>query len=190
MIRLLIVLALHFIIFGCSGMKGSGQETITNSSKPASTLVEEKGDTVPGTENSYSIFSDPALKDHVVAAVPGNDFTLITERSGIFISPDTIEIERLKQEYGEEDFYTAADDNLYYEYEATEFLKKKGVKTIYPNTRYLKFKTGSGQEYFFDTKPAGSHKWYLILFDPSKDHPALISAINITEDYSKYFGTN
>lgn len=183
--RQILISALFLTVFGCSDT-GNQQNQITEGVTPDASPVPAQHDTLTRKTNSYSIYSNAELKDYIVADISGNNFTLVTERSGIFISPDTEEIEHMKKEYGE-DFYTAADDNLYYEYEADKLLEEKNIKTVYPKTRYLKFKTNTGQEYFFDTKTEDSPNWYLILFDPSKDRPEIISAIDIAEEYSSYF---
>lgn len=189
--RLIVVLAIAFSIVSCSDTRTNQQEareTIAEADTPASSATESTVQTPPNQQANTSVLNEGDLKRHIVTSIPANDFTLITEKAGIFISPDTVEIERLKQEYGEEDFYTAADDNLYYEYEADKHLEQKGIKTIYPKTRYLKFKTSSGKEYFFDTKPESGPNWYLMLFDPSKNYPVIISTIDIVEEHNKYFG--
>ena len=93
----------------------------------------------------------------------------------------------MKKDFGEEDFYTIADDNIYFESEADEFLEQKKVKVVYPNTRYLKFISATSKEFCIDTKSKSKPGWFTILFDPNRESPILVHPIDIVEDYERYF---
>jgi hypothetical protein len=129
---------------------------------------------------------EPVFNDFLISAAPQSDFMLIDKPAAIFIGPDSLQIERMKKEQGEESFYTIADDNIYYEYEAKEFLRKKNLGIIDLDKRYLKFKLNNGTELFFDSESEKNPGWVTILFDP-KQQPKIINPTETEEEFQKYF---
>ncbi len=113
------------------------------------------------------------------------DFLFISETCGIFVPIDTVQIEHMIKEYGEDDFYTIADDNAFYEYQAAEFLKKMDVKSIYPKIRYLKFKV-NGDTVCLNTKSRFNTQGITILYK-TNTLPKLYSSIEIEQEYNSYF---
>jgi len=93
----------------------------------------------------------------------------------------------MKNEVGEKDFYTVADDNNFYQSEASDFLKQKNIKVVHPKTRYLKFKTATGNEFNFDTKSKANKGWLTIFFDPKKEAPVIMSPVDIDLEYESFF---
>jgi len=69
-----------------------------------------------------------------------NEDTLIVNQvCAVLFHPDSVGIEKLKKENNEEDFYTIADDNLYYIAGAREYLEERSIRTIDTNKRFLRF---------------------------------------------------
>jgi len=94
----------------------------------------------------------------------------------IFIDPTDEEIELMKRENGEDDFYTIADDSLYYKWEAVEFLKKRNVPYCFTRNEGHEF-TGKGniRKYSIKRKCAD---WCLILWN-GRNEPVWVSAVDI-----------
>lgn len=175
-------LALALVTASCSetsSMKDKSSEGLTN--KEELTYSDESESSDSGA------FASPDFRKFLVSFAPADDVTIISDKVGIFIGPDSIQIERMISEIGEEDFYTIADDNNYYESEARDFLEKKNIKVVYPKTQYLKFKTATGKEYTFDTKSKASRGWLTILFNPQKESPIIVSLAAIDFEFDSYF---
>jgi len=117
-----------------------------------------------------------------------NDFVIITHNCGIFISPNSIDIEKMKKEYGEEDFYTVADDNMYYDNEASKFLDSVQYKCIYPKARYLKF-TVNNETICIDTKSRFKSGWLRILYSVN-NKPIIFNSIDIEQVFHDYAKKN
>lgn len=176
------LLALALVIASCSetsSVKDKSSEGLTNNEELAYSDESESSDS--------GAFASPDFRKLLVSSAPADDVTLISDKAGIFIGPDSIQIEQMKSELGEEDFYTVADDNNYYESEARDFLEQKNIKVVYPKTQYLKFKTATGKEYTFDTKSKASRGWLTVLFNPKKESPIIVSLADIDLEFESYF---
>ena len=81
------------------------------------------------------------------------------------------------------DFYTAADDNLYYMDNARKYLDSVKIKNISKESHgVLVFKTNSGQ--LFKMRPDTLY-WEVILFN-GKSKPIIAGITNIQDDYKVY----
>ena len=127
------------------------------------------------------------LENYIVPKIPNKDFTEITSERVIFYQPEAKEIKAYKKEFGEEHFYAVSDDNVYYAYEAEIFLEQKGIKSVYPDTRYLKFKLSNGETILFDAKADAHLYWTTILFTPGKA-PRIINPVDVEQECKAYFG--
>lgn len=132
----------------------------------------------PDDYKSYLVLENylttsPTVRDRV-------DYTC-----AIFISPSDVQIERMKREYGEEDFYTVADDNSYYDYQASELLEKYDVKISHLEAGTLEL-IGEYMGWKIDTGKEGAPGWTLIFFNIKK-RPKIVSSIDITEEVIKEY---
>jgi hypothetical protein len=133
----------------------------------------------------YELKQSKTLDNYIVNSKKiTTDFLLITDDCGVFISPDSSEIKKMKEEYGEDDFYIVADDNIYYDNQASIFLDSLKIKSIYPIERYLKFIVDS-DTISIDTKSKYKRGWLSILYSFNKK-PEIINSIDIEFEYSKY----
>ena len=71
------------------------------------------------------------------------DFFEITlsENAVVGIAPDSIQIEELKQAYGEDDFYTVMDDILWYNGQTLEVIDRLNINYIHTDKRRVKIIT-------------------------------------------------
>ncbi|MBC31888.1 MAG: hypothetical protein CMH48_13725 [Muricauda sp.] len=98
----------------------------------------------------------------------GNEFFEIqlTEKTVVGISPDSIEISKMKKELGEEDFYVLADDVLWYRGKMLEVLDSLRIKFIDTDKRLIKIITPNDQiEINTDTSVV---KWRYFFYDGEK----------------------
>jgi hypothetical protein len=104
----------------------------------------------------------------------------------VFIEPTDQKIEAMKKENGE-DFYTIADDALYYESQATEFLEKMGFPYCFTERESHEFKIDNNKKFSVNEKCDG---WCLILWN-GKDKPESANTVDLFmyESYLKRAGS-
>jgi hypothetical protein len=122
-----------------------------------------------------------------VSLAKGNTFT-VASTAAVFTILDTTEIQKRHKASTDEEFYTGADDQVFYISEAKTFLKKQPVKIIEidPAYKYLEFKQPNGiiHKIKLDTV---AFIFNLYLFDPKKQ-PQNVDMMDMEAEYKKYFG--
>jgi hypothetical protein len=87
----------------------------------------------------------------------------LTEKTVIGISPDSIQIKEMKKEYGEDDFYTVADDVMWYNGQMLEVIESLKIEYVHTDKRLVRIKTPKDQiEIDNDTSRV---KWRYIYFN-------------------------
>lgn len=138
-------------------------------------------------DTTFSYDAQFIIENFLVSGLLGEkDITIINEDCGIFMIPDSIQISKMKGKTPEdmENFYIAADDNSYYQYEARKFLDSLKIKAIYPKTRYLKFIINNNT-LFFDSKSKYTDGWIVVLFIGNRK-PKIVDFVSFKESYNKY----
>lgn len=138
-------------------------------------------------ENIDSYAESLKLENFIVETnVSESEITIINEDCGIILSPDSEQIDAMKGETEEEqqNFYIAADDNNFYQYETSKFLDSLNIKKIYPKTRYLKF-SKNNENLMFDTKAKYSDGWMVILYLNNKK-PKIVDFVSFEYSYNQY----
>lgn len=114
-----------------------------------------------------------------------NDTLVIENRSAVIYEPTDIRINKLKKEGGEEDFYTAADDYLFYLNQSNKYLESKKIKIVMTKSnKVLKF-ISIDKSVTIIKLDLESEIWGIYLFDP-KQKPKKIDMMDITEEYKEY----
>ncbi|NCD69151.1 hypothetical protein [Mucilaginibacter agri] len=122
---------------------------------------------------------------YIPAKISG-DTLIIRSTSAVFIDPDTIRIEKEKKALGEDDFYAAADDNVYYMSTAEDYLNKHKIKVEHiGDQKFVKFIQSNNSSTLVKVDTLTSI-WSLYLFKPTKD-PMDLSPVEIEELYKLYF---
>src|SRR5690606_6040410 len=100
----------------------------------------------------------------------------------IFVSPTNKQVEELKQKHGE-DFYTIADDNLWYQNEAFELLDSMQISIVNfdKEATHLKLINLDSNEWILNLRQKDAPSWNIILFDNSKT-PKIVSSIDVNEE--------
>lgn len=112
---------------------------------------------------------------------------VISEPCAVYVQPTAERIEELIEEYGEEDFYTIADDNNWYEYRSFQLLQKLNIKSINIESEIVTLQ-GVSNAWTMDMYQAEAPAWNFILFNPNKD-PKIASTAEISEqELKEYFG--
>lgn len=103
----------------------------------------------------------------------------------ILIYPTSEQIEEMKKNEGEEDFYVGADDSNWYQAMAIEKIDSVGIKTITANGRYIRLR-GQNRNWDLDIRKKNLPAWNLIFFKPTKE-PKIISTVDLTVDKTKNY---
>lgn len=101
--------------------------------------------------------------------------------------PDSLKLEKMKQELGEDDFYTMSDDANYYQSEAAGILEGSKLAVRYvKDTKYIKFINNMGKSQIVKTDTLSLFN--LFLFDRDK-LPRMIDITDTDAEYDRYFST-
>ncbi|WP_147243518.1 hypothetical protein [Chitinophaga flava] len=139
-------------------------------------------------ETKTPVESTDAAPPAQEAAKAGNATTAsntlqITEPCAVFYSPDSIKLEKIKKENGEEAFYTITDDNLNYFADSNIFLESKGVKTVTAQKGKISFTSKDGKTTTINLNDE-KYTWEVFLFNGKTVTNADIS--DIENEYEKY----
>lgn len=126
------------------------------------------------------------LKNYLT--IDANPRHVIDYSCAIFVSPTAEQIEQMKAEYGEEDYYVGAEDSNFYAFLASKLLDSLDVKTVKLESGSIKLiSKGKGASWTLDTSKKDGYGWNLILFNTSGT-PMMTSAVDLTEaDIKQYF---
>jgi hypothetical protein len=148
-------------------------------------------DSIDGIDKNLAFYEKSRkIESYIIDkdAIPVNSIiNEIDDSCALFKRPHQDEIVALKKEYGEDDFYTIADDNIFYQYQAKQFLESEGIETadVY-DSRYVKFVNKDGKAIYIDLRAKYSQPWNLLFFIPGKD----IKVVDVTiieDEYKSYF---
>jgi hypothetical protein len=173
------ILILALILFSCQTKRND--KSLNQGNQISKSTVIKPTDTI---HYDAHLVLDNFLTDVNPAE---KEITIINENCGVFVSPDSIQIARMKGKTDEEkeNFYIAADDNSFYQYKTHNYLDSMHVKCLFPKTRYLKF-LSEERTLIFDTKSNFSSGWMVILFSPDK-LPRIIDFVSYKESYTNFF---
>ena len=102
------------------------------------------------------------------------------------IDPTDVQIQEMKKKYGEDDFYTMADDGNYYQATATKLLDSLGIKTVWANKPFVRF-IGANKAWTLNLTRKGLPVWNLIFFNKMKEPKIIGTAGVTTEAIDSYF---
>lgn len=108
-------------------------------------------------------------KSQPVKAAPKTDTLLINTTSAVRVDLDSVQIENLRKKYGDDDFYTGADDNAFYSYGLDSVIEAKKLPLAIAKGlkyKYLKFLQSDGKTTVvkIDTLPSPTNYYF---FKPS-----------------------
>jgi len=110
---------------------------------------------------------------------------LIDFDCAILIYPTSEQIDEMKRNEGEEDFYIGADDSNWYQAMAIEIIDSVGIKKLTASGRYLRLR-GQNKTWDLDIRKKNLPAWNLIFFKSTKE-PKIISTIDLTVDEAKNY---
>lgn len=114
------------------------------------------------------------------------DSTLeIGKACAVYFAPTDAQLDIMKREVGEDDFYTIMDDYAWYQAESSTFLEDKKLTIVQAEKKKIRIHQTDGQ--LREYSPADtSITWNIVLFDGKKT-VAQSPAIGIEDTYKKLF---
>jgi hypothetical protein len=104
----------------------------------------------------------------------------------ILIYPTDEQIEEMRREMSEDDFYIIADDNNWYQGTAIGLIDSLNIRMITASERYVMLK-GHRKSWTLDIRKENSPAWNLIFFKTTKA-PEVVSTVGLTiEQLREYF---
>jgi len=104
----------------------------------------------------------------------------------VIVVPSDEQTEEMIKEYGEDDFFTMADDAGYYQSMAMELLDSLKVATVSAEKPYIRL-LGSGDTWTLNFRRKGLPGWNIVFFHQEKV-PEVVPAIEVTaERIKEYF---
>lgn len=117
------------------------------------------------------------------------DTLFVTTRSAVSVWLDTVTLQNRMKQYGDTDFYTVADDDVYYSTIADSVLKAQRLPLIdsrqYDKCKFIKFEQNNGAATVIRIDTL-SQLYTLYLFDPSKA-PYEADVTEMDEEYKKFY---
>jgi hypothetical protein len=163
------------ILLGCSNVDNKSSEEIVDSSSEkvytALTLDEYK--------EKYDV------KNYITVDPDESKTETIDFDCAVLIYPTDEQIEEMKRQMGEEDFYIVADDNNSYQGIAISLLDSLNIKMVTAKDRYLKLQGHNGS-WTLDIRKENFLSWNLIFFKRTKE-PEVVSTVDLTIDHVKEY---
>jgi hypothetical protein len=117
-----------------------------------------------------------------------HEIFIVDSAAAVITILSTTEIEKRHKKSTDEDFYTGADNQMFYASEAQSFLERQPIKLIGldPDYKYLAFKQANGvlHKIKLDTVVFISNLYF---FDPQKRFHK-VDMLDVEAEYKKYFG--
>ena len=126
------------------------------------------------------------LDNYIVTSAPDKEITTISKKCALIIYPTEKQAEKFKNEMGEEDFSTAADDYAFYQSQFLDAADKYKIEKPNIDTRYIKF-VGNSKTILFDRCAKVSAGWMVILFRPDS-LPRISNGVQPDTAFVDYFG--
>ncbi len=176
-------LAIIVVIVLCSCTSKKQQSDI----KTTNNLTIHSVDTVDIIDTSKFEYEDYGKLESYLSKIKIKDgsFEAVDFDCAILIYPNDRQIDEMKKENGEDNFYTIADDSQYYQGTAIGIIDSIGIKTITASKQFLRL-VGNNRTWDIDIRKKNLPAWNIIFFKRTKE-PQIISAIDLTVEQTKQF---
>lgn len=170
-----------FVLMSCTSKKQQSDSKTTDS------LTIHSVDKIELVDTSKFEYEDYERLESYLSKIEikNSNFEVIDFDCAILIYPTDRQIEEMKKENGEDDFYTIADDSQYYQGTAIRIIDSIGIKTITASKQFLRLK-GKDKSWDLDIRKKNLPAWNIIFFKRTKE-PKIISAIDLTVEQTKQF---
>lgn len=119
-------------------------------------------------------------------SIANKDTLFVIKRSAISVWLDTATLEKRRKKYGDDGFYTAADDDVYYSSIADSFLKARQLPVIYAREyKYVKFVQKNNHVTLIKVDTL-AQIFTMYFFDPSVP-PHDVDVTDMDDEYNEFF---
>lgn len=167
-----------YIIIFVLGLSSCSRTTGNNSSTKidnVNNLLVDTTKTVIDYESLFKLESFLVTNPVDTSLVQTIDFDCV-----ILVYPTAEQIEEIKKEEGEDDFYTIADDNNWYQGLAIEMVDSVGVKKEEASRQFIRL-IGENETWTLDLRKKNLPMWNMVFFKRDKK-PLIIQTIELTTD--------
>lgn len=113
-------------------------------------------------------------------------FEVIDYSCAVIVEPTADQILEMRREYGEDDFYIVADDNMWYQANAIGLLDSLKIVRLTVRKPCITFYGHEGQ-WTMNVRKRGALPWNLIFFNIDKK-PIIVSTVDLTAaEITTYF---
>jgi len=176
-------LAITIFVLGLWSCSRPSDKNVSNDDRDTlQNLVQVNTDTV--RVNVNDLFKlDSYLDNKIVDTV---SLLSIDFDCAFIIYPTDEQMEEMKREYGEEDFFTIVDDGSYYHGTAISLLDSLQITTVSATKPFVKF-IGTDKTWTLNLTRKGLPAWNLIFFKRNRE-PEIIGTADLTADeINNYF---
>lgn len=184
--RLRLVFILSIALWSCS--KTGGDKSVIDRSDSATTTTVDRKPEISIVDSASFDYGSYFRLDSYLAQneIENKQFEIIDSDCAILIYPTSEQIDEMKKEEGEEDFYIAADDSNWYQAQAIDMLDSVGIRKTTAEGRFLSLK-GKETTWNLDIRKKHLPAWNLIFFKTDKE-PKIVSTVDLTvEEVKEYF---
>jgi hypothetical protein len=140
----------------------------------------------PGSADSVVVDFSNVENYLYTGPVDASAIDILDEDCALLVYPTESQIEDMKKEYGDDDFYTIADDSQFYQASAIEKLDSAGIRQVVSNVKnFVRFK-GADREWTLDVRKKGFPEWHIIFFKKDKA-PKIVYGVDVRTDSIKAY---
>lgn len=186
--RLGLILTLGIALVGCT--KSVDQKLSSAISDSATTLSVDSSSQILLLDTTYIDYENYFNIESYLTRQSFESLKpeIIDIDCAILIYPTPEQLNEMKKESDEQDFYAAADDNNWYQVQAIEMIDSAGVKKTIVSGRFLRL-IGKQKTWDLDVRKKYLPSWNLIFFKTDKE-PKVVSTVDLTFDEVREYFNN
>jgi hypothetical protein len=156
--KYIFILILFLSLLGCSGVDNRANDDVIDTSS------SEKVYTALSLDEYKEMYN---IQNFITTDANESETETIDFDCAILIYPTGDQIEEMKNQMGEDDFYIVADDNNWYQGTAIGVIDSLNIKKFTASERYLVLQ-GDSKSWTLDIRKDNSTSWNLIFFKRTK----------------------
>jgi hypothetical protein len=162
-----------------------GDDTILHTSQKKDSTINAISE-IKSETDSYNYENLFELENYLINEnIDSARLQEINESVVLLIYPTDEQIEGMKKAEGEDNFYTIADDAMYYHGSAIGLIDSLGVKIVTAERPFIKFR-GDNQSWILHIRDEKDPPWNMIFFNASRK-PEVVSTPDVNVDLIKSY---
>lgn len=173
--------ALALTLASCGDIKRDHNTDPEQDSVASDTVVDLPEDDstmlLTSNEEEYDYGEEFKLENYLVEKKDTTDLQEISGSVALIVFPTEEQINEMQEDYGEDNFYTVADDANYYQASAIGLIDSLQVETVNASSRFVQF-TGNDKTWMLDLRGRKTAPWNIIFFKENKE-PLIVPAVEL-----------